>query len=136
VSRSWRLELPHVAPPLTLNQRLHWAAANRIKRQLAVDVGWLLVQQRVPALDHASIWLEWTPVASRRRDSDNLEPTRKTVIDAIVSAGLLPDDTSEYVTRPENLIHPPTKHLPGLRLVVVIAEDRYVTVPSTKEPIA
>lgn len=119
--RRWELKLPHTAPPLSLNHRRHWSNDHRIRVQLMADVHWLLKGAKVPALDYAAIWLEWTPALPRRRDTDNLEPTRKAVIDAIVRAGLLPDDTREFVARPENVIHPPNPRHVGL--IAVIADQ-------------
>jgi hypothetical protein len=98
---------------------MHWAVANGKKVELQNAVGWLVKGAKIPALSHASIWLEWTPSVHRRRDTDNPEPTRKACIDAIVSvARILPDDTPEYVTRPENVIREPQRGLPSLLLVI------------------
>lgn len=116
MTREWHLSLPYTSPPLSLNSRLHWAKKARITKALIADVRMLLIYRKVPALDEATIWLEWTPATVRRRDTDNLEPTRKAGIDAIVAAGLLPDDTPEYVRRTENRILPVGK--PGLVLVI------------------
>lgn len=118
----WELRLPYQRPPLSMNQRNHWAVAHRAKTDLQEAVMWLLKAQKVPALDEATIWLEWTPGVVRRRDTDNPEPTRKACIDAIVSAGLLPDDTPEYVQRPENVIRDVQR---GLGKLVLVIEDRF-----------
>lgn len=115
----WELNLGYTAPPLSLNRRMHWAAERHIKDDLQSAVGWRLKAEKVPALDDAAVWLEWTPGVVRRRDTDNPEPTRKACIDAIVNAGLLPDDTPEYVQRPENRILPVQRGLGKLVLVIV-----------------
>jgi len=123
--RRWELQLPYAAPPLSMNHRRHWSRDHAVRVQLMADVHVLLLHVKLPALDFAHIWLEWTPATVRRRDTDNLEPTRKAVIDAIVRAGRLPDDTPEYVARPENVIHPavlPARMNPYKRLVAVIAD--------------
>jgi crossover junction endodeoxyribonuclease RusA len=118
MTREWRLDLPYIAPPLSMNQRLHWAKRHRVKTELQTAVHVLLRHHKVPALDDASVWIEWTPGVTRRRDTDNPEPTRKAAIDAIVAAGLLPDDTPEYVQRPENRILPVNRGKPSLVLVI------------------
>jgi crossover junction endodeoxyribonuclease RusA len=116
MTREWRLPLPYTAPPLSLNGRDHWTKRHRLTRQVIDDVTLLIHAHKVPALDEATIWLEWTPAVRRQRDTDNLEPTRKAGIDAIVRAGRLPNDTPEYVRRPENRILPVGK--PSLFLVI------------------
>lgn len=121
----WELNLPYPSgPPLSLNRRLHWAQESRVKNKLQEAVGWLLKGEKVPALDHAWIWLAWTPGITRRRDSDNPEPTRKVCIDTIVRAGLLEDDTPEFVSRPENLILPVVKGLGSLVLVISAVDPK------------
>lgn len=120
--RRWELALPYQRPPLSLNKRMHWAAERHIKDDLQNAVGWLLKGHKVPALDEATIWLEWTPGVARRRDTDNMELTRKACIDQIVDSGLIPDDTPEYVQRPENVILPVQRGLGKLTLVIV---DRF-----------
>lgn len=116
--RVWTLRLPYLAPPLTLNQRFPWQKRYRVSEQIKSDVGWLLKAEHVAAIDHASIELIWTPRTVNRRDSDNVEPTRKAAIDAIVKAGLLPDDSPEYVTRPEIRIEAPNRQHPSMLLVI------------------
>lgn len=120
--RRWDLRLPYTSPPLSLNKQAHWAKIHRTKVQLQTDLAWLLKAHKVLAMDHAWIWLEWTPGVVRRRDTDNPEPTRKACIDAIVRAGLLEDDTPEFVTRPENVILPVSKGMGALVLVVSARE--------------
>jgi crossover junction endodeoxyribonuclease RusA len=110
---------------LSLNHRRHWSRDHAERVQLMTAVHWLLKDAKTPALDFAHVWLEWTPAVSRRRDTDNLEPRRKACVDAIVRAGLLPDDTPEFVARPENVIHRPKPAAlldPHRRLVLVIAD--------------
>lgn len=114
----WELNLCRVRPPLSMNRRMHWAVAMRAKDELQADVWKLLKHHKIPRLDKASIWLEWTPGTVRRRDTDNPEPTRKACIDAIVLTKVLIDDTPQYVTRPENVIHEPQRGKPSLILVI------------------
>ena len=114
----WELNLPYTRPPLSLNGRMHWAVANGRKKELQDAVGWLLKFHKVPAMDHAWIWLDWQPAVKRPRDSDNPEPTRKAAIDQVVRSGLLEDDTPEFVTRPENVIRPAVKGKARLLLVI------------------
>lgn len=115
----WEIVLPYPAgPPLSLNRRLHWAAEKRIHDQLQADVAWLLKAKKIPAMDRCAVWLDWTPRVTRRRDTDNVESTRKCCVDQLVKSGLVEDDTAEFVDRPENVINPASHLAPSLLLVI------------------
>lgn len=106
---------PFIAPPLSLNRRLHWGEENRIKRDLR-----LLVRTRcnIPPTDHINVWLRWQPRYRRNRDGDNPTPTIKPCVDELVSRGVVPDDTTAHVThRPLELL-PVCKDAGRLWLVV------------------
>ena len=120
----WDLDLGRQSPPLSLNKKMHWAKERKERLDLQADVAWLLKAHKVPAMDHCWVWLEWFPAVVRRRDSDNPEPTRKACVDQLVRSGLLEDDTSEFVTRPENVIHEARKGIGRLVLVVCNTEPR------------
>lgn len=86
---------------LTSNQRPHWAVRHRktkYMRGLAKDTAQAL---RVPALRRARIvaWVTWPD--GRRRDRHNLSPTVKALVDGIVDAGVIPDDSDRYLDGPD-----------------------------------
>ena len=114
----WEIDLCRIAPPLSANQRLHWAAQHRIRAQLQSDVALLLRYHKVPAMDHAAVWLEWVPSVKRRRDHGNESPTVKAIVDQIVRSGLLEDDDHEHVDLPQMVIREPDKNHPRLLLVI------------------
>ena len=114
----WQIDLHRDRPPLSLNGRMHWAVARKERLALQSDVAKLLRYHKVPAMDHAWIWLDWTPGTVRRRDTDNPEPTRKCCIDQVVRSGLLEDDDHEHVDLPQMVIHEPDKTHPRLLLVI------------------
>ena len=118
----WELNLGYTSPPLSMNGRMHWAVARREAQELRTRVGWWLKARKVPAMDSCAVWLEWTPSVKRRRDTDNVESTRKVCVDAIVAAGLVEDDTPEFVQRPENVILPPRK---GHAQVLLVIDNNY-----------
>ncbi len=93
---TYTVHLPSLAP-LSLNDRGHWtrrAGATRDWREIAR----LCVKaDRVPRLARADIRLVATPPDRRRRDRTNLSPTYKAVVDGVVDAGVIPDDTPEFV---------------------------------------
>lgn len=97
--RTWRLDLPYAWPPLSLNDRLHWAARRRIAVKFADDVTWLAKGARLPTgLDRVGIVLHWQVRDKRRRDTDNPMASVKVAVDALTRYGLVPDDDSEHVT--------------------------------------
>ena len=94
---TWTLRLPYTTPPLSLNQRLH----HMVKARITVDVkdatGLLVRAAKVPACEHIRVTLHYVPRDNRRRDADNLVATSKVCLDAIVRAGVVPDDNPQYV---------------------------------------
>lgn len=113
---------------LTSNQRLHWSPrARRTKylRGLAEETARL---RRVPALRRARIdaWITWPD--GRRRDRHNLAPTIKALVDGVVDAGVLPDDSDRYLDGPypHTTDERTTPHLGVVRVVRIdlVIEDR------------
>jgi len=87
---------------MNANQREHWAVAGRKKRVLR-DLGFATLKaRRVAPMERASIqcFVRY-PKLARRRDVHNLYPTAKHLIDGMVDAGLLPDDSDEYLIGPD-----------------------------------
>lgn len=86
---------------LTANQRMHWRAKARRS-------AWLRQAAGIRALQIGGTFL--TPVRceisvawpnARRRDVHNLMPTIKPVIDGAVDAGLLQDDSDQWLIGPD-----------------------------------
>lgn len=83
---------------LSANDRLHWRPERNRKKALrsrgaftARSAG-LVVP--TPCIVVAEIRLR----ATGRADAENAAPTVKSLIDGLVTAGALPDDSSEYIT--------------------------------------
>lgn len=94
----WELDLPWDRPPLSLNQRLHWARKAQISRAVKEAVQLIASAKRLPrGLEAAAITLHWQPTVNRRRDVDNPTPTLKAAVDALVLYGLVADDDSAHV---------------------------------------
>lgn len=96
---SHRLSLPWVRPPLSANMRLHWAERHRLTADIRHTVAWLARSARLPPSGHVTVTLVWAPPDRRRRDADNPFPTYKVCCDAIVDAGIVPDDAPEFMTK-------------------------------------
>jgi len=116
--RAWTLALPYDKPPLSLNQRLHWAPKANLTKRLRTDVAVLARAHKIPALDRALVELHFAPRDQRRYDSDNIMASLKPAVDGLVDAGVLTDDDHHRV-RTMTVIDQPTRTQRGrLRLVI------------------
>ena len=107
------IPLPWSRPPLSGNDRGH-------TRWRASDVKAALAQARVAVraasprpIVGAVVTLHWQIDTRHRRDADNMNPTLKECLDALVLEGVLPDDSWVHVIRSGNEIHPPRKGIPA-----------------------
>ena len=85
---------------LTSHQRLHdYARSARVRsiREVAAATARLT---RAPHLTRARITITIAFPDRRRRDTHNLMPTAKAIVDGLVDAGLLPDDDHWHLTGP------------------------------------
>ena len=105
----WTLKLPYQKPPLNMNQRLHWAKKARLTKNVRSSAYFLARSQRIPAYRHIKVQLHYVPRDNRRRDPSNLIATQKPLVDGLVTAGVVPDDTPKYVTEAMPKIHPADK---------------------------
>lgn len=107
---TWTIRLPYATPPLTLNGREHWATKSRMVRDLRAYVNLQARRQGIPKLGRVHVQLVYVPRDGRRRDSDNLVATLKPCLDGLVDAGIVEDDSPEYVSwdRPHIAYRDPT----------------------------
>lgn len=119
--RQWTVPLPYSVPPLQGNQRHHHHKRARLVRKLRAEAGWAVRGARVPRLTRCRVELHYAPRDARRRDADNLWPTHKSVCDGVVDAGVVPDDTPQWMDKPTPILHPPEPGGQG-RLWLVITD--------------
>ncbi|NKS41713.1 hypothetical protein GS496_14235 [Rhodococcus hoagii] len=99
------LELPWTKPPMSMNDRMHWAQKAKLTKRIRAEAGILACRNRLPTgLDHVTVALVYRPCDRRRRDTDNLMPVLKALCDGLVDHGLVTDDTPQWMT----------KHMPRL----------------------
>lgn len=119
----YAIALPWPAPPLTLNQRLHFRKKAEVTKEVRDAAARLFagVRMRRPA-----VTLVWLVTSRHRRDSDNLVPTLKALCDGLVDAGVARDDTPEFMHKSMPVIHYARGHVgaPGMYLVVWDASDQ------------
>jgi len=118
MTREWTFPLPYPRPPLTLNQRLHWAPKARLAAELK-DYGTAYTRKhKIPRLDRYTFVLHWAPRQVRNRDGDNLIPTLKHLVDGYCRATGAAD-TADHYTLTAPIIHASTGE-PGRLWVVII----------------
>lgn len=120
VERKWTLNLP-MTRPLSMNDRTHWRQKAADTRAVRNYTACMARHAGIPPLARVSIELHYAPRDKRRRDAINLAATVKPIEDGIVDAGVVPDDTAEYVQPTHAVIDPPTGEGHG-RLYVIVTE--------------
>ena len=92
---------------LSANDKMHWAARARLTKQLR-QWGYLLGREGQGVarlhLTRARVEFEFTYPDRRRRDRSNLAPTVKALMDGMIDAGLLPDDSDRFLDGPHTVI--------------------------------
>lgn len=91
------IDFDYKRPPLTSNQRLHWR--EKADRTAGVRASARYLARRIPELGRCEVALTWFVTDRRRRDADNVVPTLKAMCDGLVDAGIVADDTPEYMTK-------------------------------------
>lgn len=111
--RQFIVPLSFDKPPLNLNQRMHWTQRAKITKAVRHEVMVRCRAARIPKAKHVTVQLVYRPRDRRRRDASNLTATHKPIMDGIVDAGIIPDDTPAYVTEHMPRIEPPVKGEPA-----------------------
>lgn len=108
------IKLPWTAPPLSMNQGgqtpgARMAKAKKIKA-IRQAVASLAATAHIDINNRFSrVQLHYVPRDNRRRDTDNLVSTLKPICDGLVEYGLVPDDTPQFMAKPEPIIYRYTK---------------------------
>jgi len=89
-----------VGDVLTENQRLHHYARNTRVQSIRTVARQTAVVTRAPRLERARLDVGVAFPDRRRRDTHNLMPTVKAVVDGLVDARLLPDDSWRHLSGP------------------------------------
>jgi crossover junction endodeoxyribonuclease RusA len=101
VSQSWTLAIPAPAPWLNANQRVDLRRQTPHRRAWRDAANIYAKQAKLPKLDAAHIMAMLHFTDRIRRDPHNYMPTVKAVVDGLVDYGLIPDDSSKYLTGPD-----------------------------------
>lgn len=113
--------------PLTANQarsRAHYRTQHRVKLEVHADVATLVAAHRIPPLAGADLLLTWRLPDRVRRDCDGMTWVLKACSDALVRAGVLPDDDWRYVRETTMRVIPPVKGVEGkMWLTIATTEE-------------
>jgi crossover junction endodeoxyribonuclease RusA len=82
-----------------MNDRMHHMVKAKAVASWRSQTAAALREAQIPAMSRVKATLFYVPRANRRRDPDNLVASFKPAIDALVDAGVVPDDTQEFVER-------------------------------------
>lgn len=96
--RVFTIDIPPRTELLNLNRRPHYFKEARIAKNLRLVAFQLAKYRRIPRLDRAVITGYLHVPDNRRRDPANWQLTLKHCIDGVVDAGVLADDSAQYVT--------------------------------------
>lgn len=115
------VRLPWTSPPLSLNDRGGWQSKAKKTAIIRRATHLLAAKHHLPhGVDHLTVQLHYRPRDNRRRDTDNLVATLKPICDALAAGakkhpgyGVVPDDTPQWMSKPEPIIHPAVKGEPG-----------------------
>jgi len=105
------------------NSRVHWSALHRAQQQVNDEVIALLIEQGwceggLPEpLQTAQVTITFYVPDKRNRDADNLITRCKPILDALVTAGVIEDDSIAVIGVPEYRVEY-RKNQPGTRIEV------------------
>ena len=118
---TYRLRMPWPRPPLSANDRRHRMARAKLVAQVRREAGWVVKGARVPPCARVTVGLVYVPPIRRKRDGgENYADTLKAIIDGVVDAGVVPDDTPEYVIRLMPVVAPVDRADPGVFLTLEV----------------
>lgn len=120
---TWTLTPGWSKPPLSMNDRLHHHVKARIVADIRAAGCWLAREQHIPHLEHVTVSMVWTVPDRKRRDDENPVATLKPFCDGLVDAGIVPDDTPEYMTK----LMPTIRYVKGQHGVRFVVESVSVT---------
>jgi len=97
---TWILDVPLVPPSLNEWQRMCWRDRIPFTEEWDRAIWALCLEQHVPQLERIDLNIEIYFKDKRRRDYDNQATAFKLSLDALVHAGILPDDNPRHLVRP------------------------------------
>jgi len=108
-------------------RRAHFQTQRAAKKQVEDAVHWLVKRQGIKDLGPSIVTAIWFAPDKRKRDSDSLGPFVKAALDAMVKAGVWPDDNSDWVVETRMAVSKSETRYPRIELIIQEVEeyDRY-----------
>jgi len=101
-----KITIPTTPPSINQYQHWHWAEKRKEKQYWCIEIWALLKLNGHPKnCRHINVSADIYFTTNRRRDSQNYASTLyKFLDDALVTAGVIPDDTAEYISHDEPVL--------------------------------
>lgn len=97
----WILHFGYATNPLPMNgSKANWRGRNKWTAAVKDQALKLATYARIPKMARCEAQLIWWVQTNTKRDVDNLALFEKPLFDALVLAGVVHDDTPEYMTKP------------------------------------
>ena len=101
----WVLHFGYGRNPIPMNgPKGNWRARGRMTAAVKDQALKLAIYARIPEMSRCRAQLTWWVATSHKRDVDNLGLFEKPIYDALVLAGVVRDDTPEYMDKPRPVI--------------------------------
>ena len=94
-----KFEIPGRLPGLNeiiAAAKSHYAKYSTEKKEYTEEVAWLAKQARLPKFEKAYLVITWFE-PDRRRDPDNIMAGQKFILDGMVAAGTIPNDSQKHI---------------------------------------
>ena len=94
-----KLEIPGRLPGLNeiiAAAKSHYAKYSTEKKEYTEEVAWLAKQARLPKFEKVYLVITWFE-PDRRRDPDNIMAGQKFILDGMVAAGTIPNDSQKHI---------------------------------------
>lgn len=102
---TWILHFGYPSNPLPMNgPKANWRGRHRMTAVVKDHTFKLARAARIPEMTRIEAQLTQWFTINRRRDVDNLAALEKPMFDAIVSAGIVRDDTPDLMVKPRPVI--------------------------------
>lgn len=93
----WDFDFDWTKPPLSLNYRMHHMQAAKLTKEIRGLICHLA--RHLPDMGRCEVTLTWFVNTRTKRDDENPVPTLKALCDGLVDAGIVPDDTNQYMKK-------------------------------------
>lgn len=97
-----RIELTPPAPFINANDRLHFRVEAKLTKAWRQAAFVAAKSAKLPPMERVRIVVHYRFPNNLRRETSNLQPTSKALVDGLVDAGICKDDRDEIVTGPDN----------------------------------